>query len=74
MHSSQAKRFEILMLNQISPNGLKRLPAERYTVSKEAARPDAVFCFSDFAVRDASGAEHRRYLSRWNPGLPPWSR
>src|SRR5438132_1195058 len=25
------------------------------------------------AVRDASGAEHRRYLSRWNPGLPPWS-
>jgi D-3-phosphoglycerate dehydrogenase len=42
MHSSQARRFEILMLNQISPNGLKRLPAERYTVSKEAARPDAV--------------------------------
>ena len=42
MHSSQARRFEILMLNQISPNGLKRLPAERYTVSKDAARPDAV--------------------------------
>jgi D-3-phosphoglycerate dehydrogenase len=37
-----AKPFEILVLNQISANGLKRLPTERYTVSKEAAKPDAV--------------------------------
>jgi D-3-phosphoglycerate dehydrogenase len=35
-------RFEILVLNQISPVGLKRLPPERYTVGKEAARPDAI--------------------------------
>ena len=34
--------FEVLVLNQISPNGLKRLPAERYTVSKDVAEPDAV--------------------------------
>ena len=37
-----AERFEILVLNQISPVGLKRLPAERYAVSKDAAHPDAI--------------------------------
>ncbi len=36
------RRFEILVLNQISANGLKRLPAERYTTGKDIARPDAV--------------------------------
>jgi D-3-phosphoglycerate dehydrogenase len=37
-----AERFEILVLNQISQVGLKRLPAEGYAVSKDAARPDAI--------------------------------
>ena len=37
-----AERFEILVLNQISPVGLKRLPAERYAVSKDTAHPDAI--------------------------------
>ena len=37
-----AERFEVLVLNQISPVGLKRLPAERYAVAKESARPDAI--------------------------------
>ena len=37
-----AERFEILVLNQISPVGLRRLPAERYAVSKDAAHPDAI--------------------------------
>ena len=37
-----ARRFEILVLNQISANGLKRLPAERYSVGKDLDRPDAV--------------------------------
>ncbi|TAK92200.1 MAG: 3-phosphoglycerate dehydrogenase [Burkholderiaceae bacterium] len=37
-----AKHFDILILNQISANGLKRLPAENYTTSKEVAQPDAV--------------------------------
>jgi D-3-phosphoglycerate dehydrogenase len=36
------KRFDILVLNQISQVGLKRLPAERYAVGKEVARPDAI--------------------------------
>ncbi len=36
------RRFDILVLNQISANGLKRLPAERYTVGKDLTRPDAV--------------------------------
>jgi D-3-phosphoglycerate dehydrogenase len=35
-------RFEVLVLNQISPAGLKRLPPERYAVGKDAARPDAI--------------------------------
>ncbi len=34
--------FQILILNQISANGLKRLPAERYTTGKEIKTPDAV--------------------------------
>jgi D-3-phosphoglycerate dehydrogenase len=32
----------VLVLNQIAPHGLKRLPAERYTVGKDVANPDAV--------------------------------
>ncbi len=36
------QRFEVLVLNQISANGLKRLPAELYSVGKNLARPDAV--------------------------------
>jgi D-3-phosphoglycerate dehydrogenase / 2-oxoglutarate reductase len=34
--------FKVLVLNQISPNGLKRLPPERYTAAKDIAHPDAV--------------------------------
>ena len=37
-----AKQFTIQILNQISQNGLKRLPAERYQVAKEIAAPNAV--------------------------------
>ena len=37
-----ADSFGILVLNQISQNGLKRLPAERYNVGKDVARPDAI--------------------------------
>jgi D-3-phosphoglycerate dehydrogenase / 2-oxoglutarate reductase len=36
------KQFKILVLNQISSNGLKRLPAEQYAVGKDIADPDAV--------------------------------
>jgi D-3-phosphoglycerate dehydrogenase len=35
-------RYEVLVLNQISQVGLKRLPAERYHVAKDVANPDAV--------------------------------
>ncbi|HJV96258.1 MAG TPA: phosphoglycerate dehydrogenase [Albitalea sp.] len=37
-----AEHFDILVLNQISPNGLKRLPEERYKVGKDVGQPDAV--------------------------------
>ena len=42
MVDRHARHYEILVLNAISANGLKRLPSARYTVSKDAARPDAV--------------------------------
>lgn len=35
-------RLNILVLNQISASGLKRLPAERYSTGKDIAAPDAV--------------------------------
>jgi D-3-phosphoglycerate dehydrogenase / 2-oxoglutarate reductase len=36
------RQFKILVLNQISSNGLKRLPAENYVAAKEVSDPDAV--------------------------------
>ena len=36
------KRFRIQVLNQISPSGLSRLPAELYAVGKEEFEPDAI--------------------------------
>jgi D-3-phosphoglycerate dehydrogenase / 2-oxoglutarate reductase len=37
-----ARAFEVLVLNQVSAKGLARLPAERYLVGKDIARPDAI--------------------------------
>jgi D-3-phosphoglycerate dehydrogenase len=34
--------FRLLVLNQISPRGLSRLPAERYTVAADITAPDGV--------------------------------
>jgi D-3-phosphoglycerate dehydrogenase len=34
--------FKVLVLNQISAQGLKRLPPDRYTAAKDLASPDAV--------------------------------
>ena len=39
---AEAARFQVLVLNQISANGLKQFPADRYAVGKDAASPDAV--------------------------------
>ena len=35
-------RFKLLVLNQISPGGLERLPTDRYTVGKDLVAPDAI--------------------------------
>ena len=37
-----ANPFNILILNQIASNGLKRFPPERYKVGKDVAQPDAI--------------------------------
>ena len=42
MSMPERKPFEILVLNNIAQIGLKRLPAERYCVDKEAVHPDAI--------------------------------
>jgi D-3-phosphoglycerate dehydrogenase len=45
--------FQILVLNQISQLGLKRLPHEKYVVSRECAAPDAILVRSqDLHTRD----------------------
>ncbi len=48
-----ADKFRVLVLNQISPLGLARLPAERYTLAKDLAAPDAILLRSaDLHGRD----------------------
>ncbi|MDQ6681229.1 MAG: phosphoglycerate dehydrogenase [Pseudomonadota bacterium] len=37
-----AKRYAVQVLNQISPTGLARLPADRYSVGNAVADPDAI--------------------------------
>ena len=37
-----AARFRVLVLNQVSASGLRRLPAENYTAGKDIADPDAI--------------------------------
>jgi D-3-phosphoglycerate dehydrogenase len=39
---ANAGPFRVLVLNQISENGLKRLPTGQYTVGKDVADPDAI--------------------------------
>ena len=42
MTMPESKPYEILVLNNIAQIGLKRLPAERYRIHKDAAHPDAI--------------------------------
>lgn len=35
-------QFQVLVLNNVSQNGLKRLPADRFACGKEIAKPDAI--------------------------------
>ncbi len=42
MAKPAARKVEILVLNQISPLGLKQFPAERYVTVKESRSPDAI--------------------------------
>ena len=42
MEQAVAERLQVLVLNQISANGLSRLPAETYRVGKDVPEPAAV--------------------------------
>jgi D-3-phosphoglycerate dehydrogenase len=35
-------QFQVLVLNNVSQNGLKRMPAERFACAKDVAKPDAI--------------------------------
>ncbi len=38
-----------------------------------AARPDVLYCFSNFSVCDRSGRVYARYLENWHKDARPWS-
>ena len=40
--TDHTQQFQVLILNNVSAHGLKRLPAERFVTAKEVAKPDAV--------------------------------
>lgn len=42
MADPTGRRLRVLVLNQVSAQGLKRLPAERYEVGKDLGEPDAI--------------------------------
>jgi len=53
------KKCEILVINQIAPVGLKRFPAERYSVVKESADPSAILVRSQDLHKFAFGPSLR---------------
>ena len=61
-------RFRILTLNQISPRGLERLPADRYEVGPELANPDAILVRSA-EIPAASIAPSVRTIGRAGVGV-----
>jgi D-3-phosphoglycerate dehydrogenase len=66
------KKFEILVLNQISQVGLKRFPEKGYKVFKDAAHPDAILVRSydmnamkiPESVRESDAPARARTISR----------
>src|SRR3972149_538338 len=61
------KKFGILILNQISQVGLRRLPHESYQVGKEVAKPDAILVRSQ-DMHGMSIAESVRAIGRAGAG------
>ncbi|MBV8910178.1 MAG: phosphoglycerate dehydrogenase [Gammaproteobacteria bacterium] len=57
--AESAPRYRILTLNDISPRGLARLPAERYQVGDDVAEPDAILLRSAQLHGAAVGARVR---------------
>ena len=60
-------RFSIRVLNQISANGLARLPAELYTVGPDIATPDALLLRSA-DLHDKPIADSVRAIGRAGAG------
>ena len=60
--------FRILTLNQISPRGLARFPADRYQVGAEVAEPDAILVRSA-ELHDTGIASSVRAIGRAGVGV-----
>jgi len=60
--------FRILTLNQISPRGLARLPAERYEVGADVSDPDAILVRSA-ELHDSGIASSVRAIGRAGVGV-----
>ena len=59
-----AAPLKVLVLNQISPSGLARLPADRYTVGTDLADPDAVLLRSADMHRRRHPGQRARHRPR----------
>ena len=66
MARARAKKCEILVLNQIAQVGLKRFPAERYSVVREAKDPEAIL------VRSADLHKHAIWTCPLFPHFLQW--
>ena len=60
--------YSILTLNKISPKGLSRLPAEKFTCSDSAANPDAVIVRSA-SMHDTEFASNLLAIARAGAGV-----
>jgi D-3-phosphoglycerate dehydrogenase len=63
-----AERLQVLVLNQIAPAGLARLPAECYRVGKDLAAPDAILLRS-FDLHHTPIAASVRAVARAGAGV-----
>ena len=61
-------RVEVLVLNQIAQVGLKRLPAERYSIVKEAKAPDVILVRSQ-DMHGASFGPNLKAIGRAGAGV-----
>ena len=66
--AKSGKKCEVLVLNAIAQVGLKRLPAERYSVVKESTSPDAILVRSQ-EMHEMEFGENLKAVGRAGAGV-----